>query len=128
MRSNEQGQFEIKGLEYSTYTPQKWDADKKTLVDLPVVNNYYAWKEVKAPATYGLLENHKEFTIDKTSYNTNPDAATTNAGDAKTEEIVNKKVTIPQTGGIGTIIFTVVGITLMAGAVMAMRKSKSEEN
>ena len=128
LRSNAQGEFEIKGLEYSTYTPKKWDADKKTLVDLPVVNNYYAWKEVKAPATYGLLENHKEFTIDKTSYNANPDTAKSNVGDAKPEEIINKKVTIPQTGGIGTIIFTVVGITLMAGAVMAMRKSKSEEN
>ncbi|MBL7574359.1 LPXTG-motif cell wall anchor domain-containing protein [Peptoniphilus asaccharolyticus DSM 20463] len=67
------------------------------------------------------------FEINATSYNANPTTATDNVGDANPEEIINKKVTIPQTGGIGTIIFTVVGIALMAGAVMAMRKRNSEE-
>lgn len=40
--------------------------------------------------------------------------------------VENKKMTIPQTGGIGTVLFTVVGIGLMAGAVMAMKKNREE--
>ena len=41
-------------------------------------------------------------------------------------QIKNNDVTIPQTGGIGTVLFTVVGIGLMAGAVMAMKKNREE--
>ena len=41
-------------------------------------------------------------------------------------KIANKKMTIPQTGGMGTVLFTVVGIGLMAGAVMAMKKNREE--
>lgn len=44
------------------------------------------------------------------------------------QQVKNKKVTIPETGGIGTVIFTVVGISLMAGAFIAMRKRTAEEN
>ena len=40
--------------------------------------------------------------------------------------VENKKMTIPQTGGMGTVLFTVVGIGLMAGAVMAMKKNREE--
>ena len=42
------------------------------------------------------------------------------------KQIENKKVTIPQTGGMGTVLFTVVGIGLMAGAVMAMKRNREE--
>ena len=46
--------------------------------------------------------------------------------DGQGKKITNNKVTIPQTGGIGTVLFTVVGVGLMAGAVMAMKKNREE--
>ncbi|HEM4071685.1 TPA: LPXTG cell wall anchor domain-containing protein, partial [Streptococcus suis] len=36
-------------------------------------------------------------------------------------------VTIPQTGGIGTLVFTVVGLSVMVFAFIAMKKRQSEE-
>ena len=35
-------------------------------------------------------------------------------------------MSIPQTGGMGTVLFTVVGISLMAGAVIAMKRNREE--
>ncbi|WP_074412091.1 LPXTG cell wall anchor domain-containing protein [Streptococcus suis] len=44
------------------------------------------------------------------------------------QQIKNKKVTIPQTGGIGTLVFTIVGLsTMMVFAFIAMKKRQSEE-
>ncbi|MGR5590272.1 SpaH/EbpB family LPXTG-anchored major pilin [Peptoniphilus grossensis] len=122
LRSDENGEFEIKGLEYSSYTPQEWDGKK--LVDMTEVKNYYALKEVKAPADYALIEEPQKFTIAANTYYQNPDAEQLVAADP--DKIGNKKLTIPQTGGIGTVIFTVVGVGLMAGAVMAMKKNREE--
>ena len=63
-------------------------------------------------------------TIAAKSYYQDPDAKQLVAADP--DKIGNKKLTIPQTGGIGTVIFTVVGVGLMAGAVMAMKKNREE--
>ncbi len=124
LRSDGSGKFEIKGLEFSAYTPQKWDAGQKKLVDLTPVNNYYALQEVKAPKGYGLLDGFTSFTIDKTSYYKAPDQVTvgTTPGDADPLKVENKNLTIPQTGGMGTIAFILVGLALMAGAFVAIRR------
>lgn len=42
------------------------------------------------------------------------------------QQIKNKKVSIPQTGGIGSLIFLVVGISLMGLALFAYRKNQQE--
>lgn len=108
--SGEDGTFEIKGLEYD-----RPNGTKYTLV------------EVKAPEKYALPTNNEfEFTVDDTSYY--KDATATELVDADPQNVDNKPITIPQTGGIGTVIFTVVGIALMAGAYVAMRKRTAEEN
>lgn len=77
----------------------------------------YYLKEIKAPDGYALPTNQfiKDFTVGKQSYNVEP------------IKVNNKKVDIPQTGGIGTIIFAVVGITLMGFAVYKIRKSPKED-
>ena len=49
------------------------------------------------------------------------------AGKIDATKVINKKVTIPQTGGVGTVIFTVIGITLMGVAVYAMKRRNAEE-
>ena len=42
-------------------------------------------------------------------------------------KVNNKKVTIPQTGGIGTVIFAVVGLGLMGFAAYAMKRNSKED-
>lgn len=96
--SSTDGKFEIKGLSAGTYK----------LI------------ETKAPAGYALLQDPITFQVGPGSYN---DA---NGIDGHTQ-IKNKDVTIPQTGGMGTVIFTLVGLSIMGAAVVAMRRRRQEQ-
>ena len=92
----------------------------------------YQLEEIKAPVGYALNDAPVDFEVKHGTYKskagdteleyTSTDKITDDYG----KKIANKKVTIPQTGGIGTVLFTVVGIGLMAGAVMAMKKNREE--
>lgn len=105
--SGKDGTFEIKGLEYV-----RPDGTK------------YFLQEIKAPEKYALLDKEIPFTVNDTSYY--KDAAAielgTTAGDADPQKVDNKKITIPETGGMGTIAFIVVGLALMTGAFVAIRR------
>ncbi|MDU1582351.1 MAG: pilin N-terminal domain-containing protein [Peptoniphilus harei] len=107
LTSNDLGQFEIAGL-----APGK-----------------YKLVEVLPPKDYANNFNEFEFTIgdDNLQVTKNIDFGPKDDKEAdNAQQVVNKKVTIPQTGGIGTVLFTVVGLGLMAGAVMAMKKNREE--
>ncbi|HFI0162123.1 TPA: pilin N-terminal domain-containing protein, partial [Streptococcus suis] len=97
--SKENGQFEVKGLK---------------------AGRYYL-EEIKAPNGYALLSNAVEFEVSPTSWGDSEVLSETNF-----LQIRNKKVTIPQTGGIGTLVFTVVGLSVMAFAYIAMKKRQAE--
>lgn len=92
----------------------------------------YQLEEIKAPAGYALNDAAVDFEVKHGTYKSQSGeteleyTSTTEITDDYGKKIANKKVTIPQTGGIGTVIFTVVGIGLMAGAVIAMRKNRGE--
>ena len=108
LTSNAKGQFEIKGLEYG-----KYDLVEKT-----------------APKGYAKLNGPIEFEVKEGSYtgvecDIKYEQDQTQVKDAKCIE--NKKVSIPQTGGIGTVIFTVVGVMLMVGAAFALKRRKEDE-
>lgn len=108
--SDGQGRFEITGLY----------AGKYELV------------EVTAPVGYAKLETPVEFEVKEGSYtNDTSDHAINYKKEAPQVKdafrVDNKKVTIPQTGGIGTIIFTVVGLAIMGSAIIAIKKRQAAE-
>ena len=93
----------------------------------------YQLEEIKAPEGYALNDAAVDFEVKHGTYKsaegtteleyTSTDKITDDYG----LKIANKKVTIPKTGGIGTIIFAAVGIALMVSAVVAMKKREAEE-
>lgn len=105
------------------------DADGKFEITGLSAGEWYL-EETKAPATFAKLEADVKFNVAEGTYNGTAqeypyEKENTQHYGLKVE---NKKVTIPQTGGIGTAIFAVAGIALMAGAVIAMKKNRVEEN
>lgn len=104
--SNDQGQFEVTGLADGTYNLE----------------------ETLAPAGFAKLAGNIKFVVNQGSYITGGNidyVANSNQKDATRVE--NKKVTIPQTGGIGTILFTIIGLSIMLGAVVIMKRRQSKE-
>lgn len=116
LTSGADGLFEIKGLKY----------------DLSNGTEYYL-VEILAPKDangkpYNLLTSPVRFKVTGTSYYTDPAAVTigSSTATAAPDKVVNKMgFQIPQTGGIGTILFTVIGLGLMATAVVLNRRKKA---
>lgn len=105
--SDGQGRFEITGLSAGDYE----------LV------------EVKAPAGYAISKTNIPFNVkDGTYAGTDKEMQYNkdNKDGGYGQRVDNKKMTIPQTGGMGTVLFTIVGISLMAGAVIAMKRNREE--
>ncbi|HEM4282247.1 TPA: SpaH/EbpB family LPXTG-anchored major pilin [Streptococcus suis] len=99
--SSKDGKFEVKGLKAGRYE----------LV------------ETKAPEGYALPSNTISFEVSRDSWTDNTPQASIEGH----MQVKNKKIIIPQTGGIGTLIFTVVGLSTMVFAFIAMKKRQAEE-
>lgn len=75
----------------------------------------YALVETKAPNGYTLLGNSVSIVISKDSSQTGYSASS----GIHTQKVENASgFTLPQTGGSGTVVFTIVGISLMLAAVV----------
>ena len=103
------GTFEVKGLAY---------------------DDYYL-EETKAPLVdgvqYRLLDNDEMFTVDAGSYYTDPTVIESPDADptATPAEIENSpEITLPQTGGVGTLVFSIIGLGLMGSSVKLYKKSE----
>lgn len=106
MTSQEDGTFNIKGLDVGTYTLKE--------TTIPTGYNKCDDVEIVISAT------HSEAT-DGASATTTLTEATKNTDN----DIVNKAgTTLPETGGIGTTIFYVLGAVLVIGAVVVMVTKK----
>jgi len=113
LTSDSNGLFSIKGLKYA----------------LPGGTTYYLY-ETKAPMStagypYNLIETDIPFLVNGSSYYALPDAITsgTDLPTAVPEEVLNiLGPQIPQTGGIGTALFTLIGGGLMGFAVILNKK------
>ena len=102
--TNDKGEFELVGLD----------------------EGKYQLKETEAPAGYNKLDKAIEVVI-TSEYNEKDLTATykINSADPATIEVENKTGTLlPETGGIGTTIFYIVGITLMLGAAIVLISKK----
>ena len=78
----------------------------------------YEFKETKAPTGYKVSSENKAFTMTADEEK----EVTVNAG-----EFVNTKLSsLPSTGGMGTYLFTIIGVVVMAGAAGAFFISRSK--
>lgn len=101
--SNAEGTFEVTGLAYGSANQTAAEA-----------SSTYKLVEVTAPTGYALLQEPIEFTVNASSYQ-----------DTNTITVNNSKVTIPQTGGIGSAI--VIGLGLLAISFGLVTKLKTVE-
>lgn len=108
LTSDAEGRFEIKGLEYKAG---------------------YELEEKTAPKGYAKLQSSPTFEVKDGSY-ASTDAELQynkdNADNGYGLQIKNKNVSIPQTGGIGSIIFVVAGLLIMGLAGYKMKANKEQ--
>lgn len=105
--SDSEGRFEITGLEEGSYELE----------------------EITPPAGYAKLSGAQPFKVGAESYKGTETEVQYNKDNIDAgygQQIKNKKVSIPQTGGMGTILFTVIGLAIMAFALISLRRKKNE--
>ena len=109
LTSDGEGRFEISGLEYK----KEYELEEKT-----------------PPKGYAKLQSNEKFDVEKGSYASTDAELQYNKDNAENGyglQIKNKNVSIPQTGGIGSLIFVVAGLAIMAFAYTAYKKSQYQE-
>lgn len=106
------------------------DANGKLVLQGLDAATYYL-KEVKAPAGYNLLKDAVAFTITDANLDGTVDGNTAGDNILNVGQIQNTKgFELPVTGGMGTVVFTAVGIVLMAGGlllIVAMKKKSTQK-
>lgn len=120
----------LKGMTNGTYTTGE---DGIVTFDGLDVGTYRL-EEVKAPKNYTLLKDKIEFTIKDADPNGEIDDKSSaevtinkdNKGQLTTTITNNKGFNLPSTGGMGTYIFTIGGLVVMAGAVLLLVSSKKK--
>ena len=135
----------VSGEQQNTYRPAKLTTppstyEKGALTDVTtpddgvihfvgLAEGTYTLHEVSAPDGYNKVETDPTVTITATYNNDGTlDTWSVNSSGQKPVEVVNRAgATLPGTGGIGTVIFTVAGLVLVvAGVAWAMRRRQRD--
>lgn len=122
---------------YAVDEEEKFIIENGEKKELKLQAGEYYLKETKAPSEYSLLNSKVKVKISKkensTGYNyeykINNEKENKSIGEKGivTVPITNKKgFTLPTTGGMGTYIFTIGGLVVMAGAVLLLVSSKKK--
>ncbi|MDD7434012.1 MAG: pilin N-terminal domain-containing protein [Peptoniphilaceae bacterium] len=114
--SNSQGQFEINGIEKGEYSLEE--------VSAPI--GYAKQGDFAFEVTENSYTQNGDIDYDLLADSTGDDDDVVD-NDTDAQQVINKKISIPQTGGMGTIIFTVVGLAIMGGALLLRKKNRAEE-
>lgn len=107
--SDRNGAFEISGLAYGSAGQAAATAEATK----------YLLKETKAPDTYALLTEAIEFEVNASSYWKDPTIVEPVSQDPQVVD--NNKITIPQTGGIGSVAIVAAGM-LVAGLGLMLKR------
>lgn len=87
----------------------------------------YKLEEIEAPKGYAKNTSDYEFKVGKGTWNSSDGIDyVKNSTKKDAQNIENTKISIPQTGGIGTVIFTVAGLIIMGAAIYALKKNNQE--
>ncbi|MGX7112591.1 SpaH/EbpB family LPXTG-anchored major pilin [Gemella cuniculi] len=122
LKSAADGTFEISGLGYGKEMT-KFKNDKIVETAKQAGNRTYYLKETKAPEGYVILAEDIKFEVGVGS--TNEVQAINITGTA--QDINNsKRPLIPNTGGIGSVIFIVAGLGVMAFAAFGLKKRNKD--
>lgn len=113
LKSNDNGQFAIDGLADGTYYLKETVAPK-------------GYAEIKEPQKFKISENSwaSEGNIEFTKNQEGKDKIAAEGTSAM--KVGNRNLTIPQTGGIGSIIFVVAGLLIMGLAGYKMKANKEQ--
>lgn len=87
----------------------------------------YQLIETKAPEGYAENKEPIDFTVGEGSAGKTELKVDKLEDKTGFKQIDNKKITIPQTGGIGSLIFIVAGLAIMTGAFVAYKRSQAVE-
>lgn len=107
--SQADGTFEVVGLPYGTANQKASEGSTD-----------YQLVEIKAPQGYAKLQQPITFTVNANSYYEDPTAVNLVAADP--QKVDNNKVTIPQTGGIGSVVVIVAGVLVAGFGLMLKRR------
>lgn len=125
------GEFSVGKLQFTYAVVGKPKNIDQVELDKTTQLNGYQLVEIQAPKGYAKLDKPIDFDITPDSYKSGEVKIEQGKAvdDAKTgthTEIQNKKLTIPQTGGIGSIIFVVAGLMIMGLAAYKMKANKEQ--
>lgn len=131
------GHYRVAKSSETTYVNAVSLENGSIVIDGLAANTYYL-KEVVAPNGYNLLKSKIQIVVEANEINQavvtykSLDASEDTALNTTTNNVVpveNKAGSIlPSTGGMGTTIFTIIGIVLMAGAAIVLITKKRLSN